>query len=148
MDENTLQNGPSAPLDAPIKKSTKKGRIENLTSMGKGRPKGVLNKTTQGVKKAIEEAFDRAGGVEYLVKVANKDPRAFLALLAKLIPTDIKVEGNVTHALFTADQLRRMADAQEEEASTIIDVTPLSTYEPSPSGPATEAQTQDGEGVG
>ena len=123
--ENTPENGPSASLSEPIKKSTKKGRIENLTSMGKGRPKGVLNKTTQGVKRAIEEAFDKAGGVEYLVKVANKDPRAFLALLAKLIPTDIKVEGSVTHALFTADQLRRMADAQEEEAQ-IIDITPES----------------------
>ena len=125
MSESEPQNSPQEPLPDPVKKSGRVGRVENLTSMGKGRPKGVLNKTTQGVKKAIEEAFDRAGGVEYLVKVAQKDPRAFLALLAKLIPTDIKVEGNVTHALFTADQLRRMADAQEEEASQIIDVTPI-----------------------
>ena len=144
--QNSPENSPPAPLEGSIKNSTKKGRVENLTSMGKGRPKGVLNKTTQGVKKAIEEAFDRAGGVEYLVKVANKDPRAFLALLAKLIPTDIKVEGSVTHALFTADQLRRMADAQEEGESQIIDVTPISSHEVDPSGPATETQTQDGEG--
>ena len=127
--QNIPENAPSAPSSAPLKKEKKAIRPEFAAQMGKGRPKGVLNKTTQGVKKAIEEAFDRAGGVEYLVKVAQKDPRAFLALLAKLIPTDIKVEGNVTHALFSADQLRRMADAQEEEASTIIDVTPI------PSGP-------------
>ena len=92
--------------------------------MGKGRPKGTLNKLTQTVKHAIEQAFHEAGGVDYLVALAKKDPRAFTMLLAKIIPTDIKVEGQVNHAVFTPDQLRRMADAQEE--GTIIDVTPES----------------------
>ena len=116
------QKEPKEPLPAPLKKEKKAIRPEFAAQMGKGRPKGVLNKTTASVKKAIEEAFDRAGGVEYLVKVAHKDPRAFLSLLARLIPQDLKVEGVVTHALFSADQLRRMADAQEAE---VIDVTAI-----------------------
>ena len=122
--QNGPENGASPPLADPIKKSRKTGRIENLTSMGKGRPKGTLNKLTQTVKHAIEQAFHEAGGVDYLVALAKKDPRAFTMLLAKIIPTDIKVEGQVNHAVFTPDQLRRMADAQEE--GTIIDVTPES----------------------
>ena len=128
MDPKETPKDASEPLPEVSKKLPKKkfDPSVNLTNAGKGRPKGVLNKTTASVKAAIEEAFDKAGGVEYLVKVANKDPRAFLSLLARLIPTDIKVEGSVTHALFTADQLRRMADAQEEE-SQIIDVTPIPT---------------------
>ena len=38
------------------------------------------------------EAFSIVGGVEYLRKVATEDPKAFCALLGKLIP--VKVAGD------------------------------------------------------
>ncbi len=66
----------------------------NITSKkppkaGAGRPKGSLNKTTKAVKDAITEAFDKAGGVAYLVNIAKEDPRTFCALLGKVIPVQV-----------------------------------------------------------
>ena len=54
-----------------------------------GRKKGVPNKFTADVRAAIEQAFNRAGGVDYLVQVAKDDPRVFCTLLAKVLPTQI-----------------------------------------------------------
>ena len=56
---------------------------------GNGRPKGAKNKLSMSVKLAIEEAFEKAGGVKYLVKVAESNPQVFCALLARLIPPTI-----------------------------------------------------------
>jgi hypothetical protein len=53
---------------------------------GSRRKKGVPNKVTAEVREAILKAFDLAGGVEYLCAVAREDPKAFCALLGKLIP--------------------------------------------------------------
>ena len=39
------------------------------------RKPGSINKTTASVKSAIRVAFERAGGVDYLVEVAKADPR-------------------------------------------------------------------------
>lgn len=54
-----------------------------------GRPKGVANKITRDVKAAIVEAFEKAGGVEYLVTVAHEKPETFCALLGKIIPLQV-----------------------------------------------------------
>lgn len=62
---------------------------------GKGRPKGSPNKTTAAVKTAILNAFEKVGGQDYLVKVAEDDPKTFCALLAKVLPAELKVEGDV-----------------------------------------------------
>lgn len=81
---------------------------------GKGRPAGTPNKVTQTVKEALQEAFQKVGGAEYLARLAESEPRAFAALIAKMIPNNVTVEGglDVRH-LFIPDQLRRMADLQE-----------------------------------
>lgn len=52
-----------------------------------GRQKGTPNKLTVGVKDALRVAFTEAGGVDYLLWVARKDPKVFCALLAKLLPS-------------------------------------------------------------
>ncbi len=52
----------------------------------KGRPRGVRNKLTASVKGAIMHAFEEVGGVDYLVKVAEDDPKTFCGLLAKVLP--------------------------------------------------------------
>lgn len=54
-----------------------------------GRQKGSRNKTTSDVKAAILSAFDRAGGVEYLAKIADEDPKTFCALLGKVLPMQV-----------------------------------------------------------
>lgn len=54
-----------------------------------GRQKGVPNKITTDIRTAIQEAFDKAGGVDYLLTVARADPKTFCALIGKVIPTQI-----------------------------------------------------------
>lgn len=54
-----------------------------------GRQPGATNKIGRALREAIEEAFDRVGGVQYLVEVAKNDPRTFCGLLGKIIPKDI-----------------------------------------------------------
>ena len=59
---------------------------------GAGRPKGVPNKTTQSVKDAITEAFERRGGVPSLVAWAEENQTEFYKLWGRLLPTDVKLE--------------------------------------------------------
>jgi hypothetical protein len=54
-----------------------------------GRPKGQSNKMTVELRAMIRQALDEAGGVEYLVRQANENPTAFLALIGKIIPKEI-----------------------------------------------------------
>jgi hypothetical protein len=60
---------------------------------GKGRPKGSINKSTKAIKEMILAALDKAGGEEYLVRQSNENPVAFMALLGKIMPTQITGEG-------------------------------------------------------
>ena len=90
----------------------------NLT---RGSRKGIPNRTTQNIKEAIEGAFDRLGGVDYLVTVGRNDPRTFCALLSRLLPTKLaNADGSpllaalteLTDAQLEARTARALADAQ------------------------------------
>ena len=61
----------------------------NRGNAGKGRPKGVPNKTNAAIKDMVLAALDSVGGVEYLKKQAGENPTAFMGLLAKIMPTQI-----------------------------------------------------------
>jgi hypothetical protein len=60
---------------------------------GKGRVKGVPNKTTALLKDAILKAAEGAGGKEgligYLQQQAKKNPGPFMALLGKVLPMQV-----------------------------------------------------------
>ena len=56
---------------------------------GKGRPKGARNRMTQALKDMILHALDDAGGENYLVEQAHKNPAAFLTLLGKVLPLQV-----------------------------------------------------------
>ncbi len=64
---------------------------------GAGRKKGVPNKQTRVLKDMILMALDGVGGQEYLEKQAKKNPTAFMTLLGKVLPAEIKAthEGKV-----------------------------------------------------
>lgn len=68
---------------------------------GKGRPKGVPNKTTAAVKDMILQALANKGGVEYLERQADENPIAFLTLVGKVLPLD--VNANLTGQLGMPD---------------------------------------------
>lgn len=57
---------------------------------GKGRVKGVPNKTTVAVKEALTAAFEGVGGVAQLVKWAKQNETEFYKLWAKMLPTEVK----------------------------------------------------------
>ena len=59
--------------------------VSGLTNRG-GRPLGTPNRVGAIVKEAILAAFDKVGGAAYLEQVARQEPKAFCALLAKLVP--------------------------------------------------------------
>lgn len=75
-----------------------KGRPENLTNAGKGRVKGVPNKTTALLKDAILMAAQQAGGpdgmVGYLKDQADRNPGPFMSLLGKVLPMQVVGEGD------------------------------------------------------
>src|SRR3954453_15174249 len=54
-----------------------------------GSRKGRPNKIGADVRAMVLTALDRAGGVDYLHEQANVNPKAFLALIGRIIPTQI-----------------------------------------------------------
>lgn len=70
---------------------------QNLPKKGPGRPKGSANKITKDIRLAISQAFDQAGGVDYLVQQAHVNPQAFMTLIGKIVPAEVKaqVEGQL-----------------------------------------------------
>lgn len=67
---------------------------KNRGNAGNGRPKGSGNKLTRSIKDAIEAAFDQVGGADYLARMADEQPVAFMTLLGKVLPAQINA--NIT----------------------------------------------------
>jgi len=61
---------------------------------GKGRPKGVPNKVTGALKDMILQALANAGGVDYLKQQAEDNPHAFMALVGRVLPLQVKEGGD------------------------------------------------------
>lgn len=55
-----------------------------------GRQKGTPNKVTGDVKSAIAAAFNEVGGKDYLVKLAESDPKTFCTLVGKIVPLSLQ----------------------------------------------------------
>lgn len=60
---------------------------------GAGRPKGASNKENKQLREMILEALDRNGGVDYLAAQAANEPKAFLSLLGRVLPTQVTGDG-------------------------------------------------------
>tara|TARA_R110000868_G_scaffold129587_1_gene338594 strand:- start:716 stop:1021 length:306 start_codon:yes stop_codon:yes gene_type:complete len=58
---------------------------------GGGRPKGSLDKGNALIREMAVEALNGVGGVEYLQRIAESHPVAFLGLIGKVMP--VQVEG-------------------------------------------------------
>ncbi len=73
------------------------GNKANLTNAGKGRKKGVPNKSTSALKDAIMNAFNKVGGQMYLERVAEDDPKTFCTLLGRILPQELKADIEANH---------------------------------------------------
>lgn len=62
---------------------------------GKGRKRGVPNKTTIAGREAIAAAFTGIGGVTALIAWANETPTEFFKLWGRAIPAELAHSGTV-----------------------------------------------------
>jgi hypothetical protein len=56
---------------------------------GGGSRKGQPNKLTGAVREMVLAALNELGGIEYLKRQAEKNPVAYMALLGKILPTQV-----------------------------------------------------------
>ena len=91
-----MADGESRPVKKKHARPNQKGRPENLTNAGKGRPKVSVNRTTALLKDAILQAAERAGNkcgdagmVSYLEFQAEANPGPFMSLLGKVLPMQV-----------------------------------------------------------
>lgn len=72
---------------------------------GRGRPKGAPNKSTAAIKDMLLASLDQAGGQQYFLRQAEENPNAYMALIGKIIPAEVKNQitgadgGPVQHAI-------------------------------------------------
>jgi hypothetical protein len=57
-----------------------------------GRQPGSVNKVTQSVKEALEQAFDDMGGVAALSQWGRANPGEFYKIWSRLLPRELKAE--------------------------------------------------------
>lgn len=79
---------------AEVKKTTQKRVGTGLA--GPGRPKGTPNKVTVDLRGMVLAALDKAGGAKYLQQQAKDNPAAFMTMLGKCLPKDVKIEGDLS----------------------------------------------------
>lgn len=61
---------------------------------GAGRPKGARNKLTLALKDMILQALANAGGVQYLEQQARENPNAFMQLVGRVLPLQVKEDSD------------------------------------------------------
>lgn len=94
----------------PLKTSDKRITPGFAAQAGKGRPKGVVNKVSKEVKEMVAEALDKAGGVDYLVEQAEKNPKAFMSLVGRIVPLQV----NAAHSgSIAVDRVAAKAEVEE-----------------------------------
>jgi hypothetical protein len=89
-------NGGRIPVIATmLHQQTDEGVTEmaNITTLNRsGRKPGAKNRIQADAKGMLEQAMERAGGVNYLARQAEENPSAFLALVGKLLPKNIDAQ--------------------------------------------------------
>lgn len=84
---------------------TNKIQSENLTNRGRGRPKGAPNRNTQAIKDMLLASLDKVGGQAYFERQAQENPTAYMSLIGKIMPAEVKKEitgadgGPIQHAI-------------------------------------------------
>jgi len=92
---------------------------------GKGRPLGSLNKVTRTIRDGVLQAYEELGGAAWLVKIAEDDPRAFIALLSRSIPPASKdpeeIEGLADATARARERLKSQREAEIQNLSSLSD---------------------------
>ena len=94
------------------------GRPKGQPKSG-GAKKGSVHLHSRALKDAVYAVFHEMGGRNYLKKVAKENPPLFLSLLAKLLPTEIKAELDVSTHQLDLGAAMASADARLLEMQTV-----------------------------
>ena len=73
-------------------------------SLPRGRPPGARNKVTRDLREMVRASLDEVGGVAYLVRQAQANPGAYLALLGKVLPKEIAATVETRTYIVAPDQ--------------------------------------------
>jgi len=101
------------------------GRVVKRTV---GRPRG-MDKTNSDIRRMILVALNNAGGAKYLERQAHANPVAFMGLLGKILPHQMKLEADmkgdqpvtINLSWLTPD---RFNAPWREEAALLQDIAP------------------------
>lgn len=87
---------------------------------GPGRPPGMQNKLTVELRDMVRQALDQAGGIDYLARQAEENPGPFLALVGKVIPSELRI--TLSNPILTMDisDVARLAVAIGRERGLTI----------------------------
>lgn len=80
-----------------------------------GRQPGTPNKIGGDVRDMVLNALAQAGGQDYLAGQATENPAAFMALVGRCIPRDVKLSGTLT----LADLVRAAIQAEKPESAPL-----------------------------
>lgn len=98
---------------------------------GKRKYKGKKRQARLDVVKIVKyalEALDRAGGVEYMTRLANDKPLAFLALLGRMVPRamELRIDNRISIDALVLQQARVAAEmayeVPREMAHTVAEI--------------------------
>ena len=98
MTDNTGQIQPSSNGNSGWGKPFQPGQSGNP----KGRPRGSKNKLSELLVSTIVKDFEEHGA-DAITKLREKDPKAYLALIVKLIPREILIARENAPAIDYAD---------------------------------------------
>ena len=86
---------------------------------GSGRKPGSRNMTSQKLKEIVFEALQQqdGGAIGYLRKQAIQEPRAFMALIGKLLPTQITGEDGEPVRITQIELVPLVATQKPDEAT-------------------------------
>lgn len=65
-----------------------------------GRASGVVNKSTGEIKEMILTALSDVGGAAYLARQAEENPVAFMGLIGKVLPLQIKGDASAPFTIY------------------------------------------------
>ena len=75
-----------------VKAATTSSGAPRQRAPGAGR---IATKKLLSMQEMVEQALDKAGGVEWLVMQAETNPNSFMSLVGKLMPKDVNVNSQV-----------------------------------------------------
>jgi len=87
-----------------------------------GRPRGAANKLTVELREMIRQALEEEGGVDYLRWAARNQPTAFLGLVGRLIPAEVKASLQSDETVVIVKDYTGMSRLEAEASSAVIDV--------------------------